>query len=149
MATPPAASAADTLNLDKCISAARRMNSQPAKNTSLPFSSINLTRPATEQSLPATCPSLRAPPRQPPTSTPLRSISENTAPPYCSRTNAMKEKGNGKIHKVHEIEFTLLSWSGCQWPRRKGRQEKVKDSRNHEKWPVNKKEVLLTLLHAG
>lgn len=143
MATPPAMTAPDTSNLDKCISPARRMNPRAAKNTSLPFSSINLTRPATEQSLPETCPSLYPPPRHNPPHAPtpplLRLISENAALPYCSGTNTTVEKENRgdvreETHEVHEWELTRFSWSGCRRPRRQESTGKVRDLRSQEKW---------------
>lgn len=155
MATPPTTAATATLSLDKYISAARRMNPQPAKNTSLPFSSINLTRPATEQSLPATCPSLHLPPLQPPTPpcSLFWSIFENTAPPYCSRTNLVKEKENRKGKWGKKTERSMSeSLHGFHWVGVSDLAEK-EGKRRLKCWGAMKNdpwmEPLLTLLHAG
>lgn len=91
MATPPTSTA--TLNQDKYIRAARRMNPQPAKNTSLPFSSINLTRPGTEQKLLAARPALH-----PPLPLPLSSdlFRKSPAQMYQNGTNNLKENQDSK-----------------------------------------------------
>lgn len=149
MATPPtaAATATATLNLDKCISAARRMNPQPAKNTSLPFSSINLTRPATEQSLPATRPSLHPHPfsprhHPPPSSDPfLKILRRHTV---AEQMWWRRRKWEGRMGKK---EFTRLHWVGVSdlWEKEEKRRLKCWGAMKNDPWM----EALLTLLHAG
>lgn len=110
---------------------------------SLPFSSINLTRPATELSLPATCPSLRPPPYQPshsPILPPLfhswKMLHFHTVMEHTrwrkGKTRRVDGKRYTRMMTEHSYVFYKLDTTdtGKKWV-------KVTDRRSHEKWPVH------------
>lgn len=149
MATPAAITAANTLNLDKCISAARRMNPQPAKNTSFPFSSINLTRPATEQNLPLPSPSTSPSQHHPLSSVPFVKILHHHTVAEQTRWRGKKTgrvEGKDTQGPWVRVYMDFVKWMSVTSRRWKGKRRlKTRETMKNGLWT----EPLLTLLHAG